>query len=167
MEDSQPSQLLRDVLCGGAEPGGKSIDTDPSLSDLVIPKIVSPESSHDSARNSGSAPRYHYYGLAQTQSQQHDDCADNEHSQKENFGSSIGSRSTPSNAPSSKSPIKEQTTPGGQLNHTLPRAAGIKVRCCIEHYWLFHLSKGHFSLRRAQRRRQRISPPEPLLPPTA
>jgi hypothetical protein len=158
--------------------GGKSSDStnDGSLGELLTTKNISSDSIHNSSRSSNSAPRYHYYGLASTQSQaqSHDDLPDNEHSQKENFdssgssgenrtgvASSVGPRPAASHASSSsKVPNKESMPHGVQSSH---QAIGIKVGFAQRiPYFLSSDFDSISSPKQPRQRQQRSRPPEPL-----
>src|SRR5882762_7404180 len=75
--ESQPTQLLQNVLGGGMEPPRiphHRQDTNLAVEDPNVTKD-SFDSSSSSVRHSTN--RYHFHGLAATQTQmQHDDCAE-------------------------------------------------------------------------------------------
>ncbi|KIM87177.1 hypothetical protein PILCRDRAFT_815647 [Piloderma croceum F 1598] len=80
--ESQPTQLLRNVLRGDMEPPPIPDDREDANGDANVTK-----DSFDSSSSSMRHPttRYHFHGLASTQTQtQHEACVENEGSQKEN-----------------------------------------------------------------------------------
>jgi hypothetical protein len=133
LDESQPSQLIKNVLQGGGISGGRNLsDANRNPHDLTTPKDTSLDSP-----DSNLAPRYHYHGLAATQSpsQPYDSFEDSQGSQKENIGTPNTSGETrqialPSNvlrhSSHAAAPLeignKEPSPPVGQLSHPSMRA---------------------------------------------
>src|SRR5271156_5153376 len=78
--ESQPTQLLHNVLGGDMEPPQIPDDREDTSGDANVTK-----DSFDSSSSSMRHPttRYHFHGLASTQTQ-HEACVESEGSQKEN-----------------------------------------------------------------------------------
>jgi hypothetical protein len=110
--ESQPTQLLHNVLWGGMEPPRVPHDRE-DVNDTAEDANVTKDS-FDSSSSSVRHPttRYHFHGLAATQTQtQHEECAENGGSQKENNPTSgelqaaVGLNSQPCSPRSSASKI--------------------------------------------------------------
>jgi hypothetical protein len=127
--ESQPTQLLQNVLDSAYTCPDDSHTSVPAVDDLNVSNDFSSDS--HTSRNSNSAPRYHFHGLAATQTQtQHEESGENEGSQKENISTMNTSgenkqssstpfhpRSTSPHASSSKNSAKEQPPHVDQLNY--------------------------------------------------
>jgi hypothetical protein len=104
---------------GGTDIGVKSSDVNCTSADSVIAKDISLDLSSSAIRDSNSAPRYQYHGLAatQTQSQHYGDFEEMQGSQKENI-----------NGPNASVEVKSMAPPATNVRPKSPHASSSLVK---------------------------------------